>query len=150
MACCLTAPSHYLNQCRLIISEVQKQTTEVNSQDTPQPSISKISWKITQSKTPFQSHMGQWINMWRMVVIISFSNGLLPTWYQLKPISLNTNWTLNSKIQLNWINYFLSAKHNWKYDVACGMDELYYLALRVKAMLFLNISAYSTWCTDDR
>ena len=30
MACCLTAPSHYLNQCWLIISEVQWQSPEGN------------------------------------------------------------------------------------------------------------------------
>ena len=30
MACCLTAPSHYLNQCWLIISEVQRQSPEGN------------------------------------------------------------------------------------------------------------------------
>ena len=30
MACCLTAPSHYLNQCWLIISEVQWQSYEGN------------------------------------------------------------------------------------------------------------------------
>ena len=28
MACCLTAPSHYLNQCWLIISEVQRHSPE--------------------------------------------------------------------------------------------------------------------------
>ena len=30
MACCLTAPSHYLNQCRLIFSEVQWHSYKVN------------------------------------------------------------------------------------------------------------------------
>ena len=30
MACCLTAPSHYLNQCRLVISEVQRESPECN------------------------------------------------------------------------------------------------------------------------
>ena len=30
MACCLTAPSHYLNQCWLIISEVQSNTPGAN------------------------------------------------------------------------------------------------------------------------
>ena len=30
MACCLTAPSHYLNQCWLIISEVQRHSSEDN------------------------------------------------------------------------------------------------------------------------
>ena len=41
MACCLTAPSHYLNQCWLILSKVQKYSLEVH------PSITKVSLKIT-------------------------------------------------------------------------------------------------------
>ena len=45
MACCLTAPSHYLNQCWLIISEVQWY-----SQEMPQPAITKIYSKITYLK----------------------------------------------------------------------------------------------------
>ena len=47
MACCLTAPSHYLNQCWLIISEVQRQSTEGNFTKLPQPSITKVSLKFT-------------------------------------------------------------------------------------------------------
>ena len=43
MACCLTAPSHYLNQCWLIISEVQWRAI---SQETCQPSTIKISLEI--------------------------------------------------------------------------------------------------------
>ena len=42
MACCLTAPSHYLNQCWLILSKNQWYSSEV-----PQTSITKISLKIT-------------------------------------------------------------------------------------------------------
>ena len=44
-ACSRIAPSHYLNQCR-IISEIQWYLRG-NSQDIPHPSISKISLKIT-------------------------------------------------------------------------------------------------------
>ena len=48
MACCLTAPSHYLNQCWLIISEVQWHSYWSNfTIDMPQPSITKICMKIT-------------------------------------------------------------------------------------------------------
>ena len=44
MACCLTAPSHYLNQCWLIISEVRWQSPGDNStKSTP----AFISWKVT-------------------------------------------------------------------------------------------------------
>ena len=47
MACCLTAPSHYLNQCRLIISEVQWHSYQGNFTKMSQPSITKIFLKIT-------------------------------------------------------------------------------------------------------
>ena len=43
MACCLTAPSHYMNQCWLIISGIHLRTI---SQEIPQPSITRISLKI--------------------------------------------------------------------------------------------------------
>ena len=46
MACCLTAPSHHLNQCRLIISEVQCQSHDVNFTKIPMPSATEISLKI--------------------------------------------------------------------------------------------------------
>ena len=47
MACCLTAPSHYLNQCWLIISKVHWHSSEAISQEIPQSSITKLSLKIT-------------------------------------------------------------------------------------------------------
>ena len=47
MACCLTAPSHYLNPCWLISSESNDIHIRAISQDMPQPSIIKICLKIT-------------------------------------------------------------------------------------------------------
>ena len=61
MAWCLTAPSHYLNQCWLIISEVQWQLYEgnfardastINHQNLSENYISKISFKFPR---------GQWV-----------------------------------------------------------------------------------------
>ena len=48
MACCLTAPSHYLNQCWLIISKVRWHSSKGKfiRQEIPQPSITEIIWKI--------------------------------------------------------------------------------------------------------
>ena len=45
MTCCLTAPSHYLNQCWLIISKVEWHLM-ASSQEMPQPSITEIICKI--------------------------------------------------------------------------------------------------------
>ena len=43
IACCLMAPSHYLNQCWLVISKVD---LRASSQEMTQPSITKIIWKM--------------------------------------------------------------------------------------------------------
>ena len=51
MACCLTAPSHYLNQYWLVICKVQWHSFEGNfTREIPQPSITKIGLKITHPK----------------------------------------------------------------------------------------------------
>ena len=59
MACCLTAPSHYLNQCWLIISKVQRHSSEDNfTIDTS--SINH--WNYLENylpKIPFKSPRGQ-------------------------------------------------------------------------------------------
>ena len=47
MACCLTAPSHYLNQCWLIISGIHLRAI---LQEIPEPSVTEISLKITYLK----------------------------------------------------------------------------------------------------
>ena len=47
---CLTAPSHYLNQCWLIISEVKWHSYYRNFSRDAQPSITKICMKITYIK----------------------------------------------------------------------------------------------------
>ena len=47
MAHCLTAPSHYLNQCWLIISKAQYHSSEGNStKDTSAIKHKKIAWKL--------------------------------------------------------------------------------------------------------
>ena len=47
MACCLTAPSHNLTICWLITSESSDHQLRAISQGMPQPSITKVSLKIT-------------------------------------------------------------------------------------------------------
>ena len=47
MACCLMAPSHYLTQCWLIIRKFSDHQLRAISQEMPQPSITKVSLKIT-------------------------------------------------------------------------------------------------------
>ena len=47
LACCLTAPSHYLNQFWLTISKVHWHSFEWILQEILQLSITKVSWTIT-------------------------------------------------------------------------------------------------------
>ena len=67
MACCLTAPSHYLNQCWLIISKVlwlscegnfTRDTSIINHYDPFENKKSQISFKFPR---------GQWVEMWSML-----------------------------------------------------------------------------------
>ena len=69
MACCLTAPSHYLNQCWLIISEVLWYSHEnrftVKAQEIyPWYEFENYLFKITAS-----SPRGQWVNVVRWVYL---------------------------------------------------------------------------------
>ena len=50
MACCLTAPSHYLNQSWLIINGIQWHTFDSKFTEITQPSITKINFKVTHVK----------------------------------------------------------------------------------------------------
>ena len=50
MACCLTAPSHYLNQCWTIISKVQWHSSECYFTRDTSTSVTKIILKITYLK----------------------------------------------------------------------------------------------------
>ena len=69
MACCLTAPSHYLNHCWLIISKVQWHSI---SQEMPQPLITEICSKITclkcHSNFPGANELTIWGGVWCGVV----------------------------------------------------------------------------------
>ena len=70
MACCLTAPSHYLNQCWLIISKVEwhsskgkftRGTSDINPCNYPENEVPKISFKFPR---------GQWVNSSRLSELI--------------------------------------------------------------------------------
>ena len=64
MACCLTAPSHYLNQCWLVISGVHWDSSEGNfRKDTSALShYIKMSLKIAYINFFYKSPSGQWVN----------------------------------------------------------------------------------------
>ena len=62
MACCLTAPSHYLNQCWIIISGVKWRSSEVNLIWIAEKSNSWSEFKICSFKIIPISPRAQWVN----------------------------------------------------------------------------------------
>ena len=62
MACCLTAPSHYLNQCWLIISKVLWHSSEGNFVKIPQPPFTEVSLKNYLPIIKLKAPRGQWVN----------------------------------------------------------------------------------------
>ena len=70
MACCLSAPNHYLNQCWLIIIKVQWHSSEPNfTRDTSATNH----WNKLEnylSKISFKSPRGQWVNLIGMVLAL--------------------------------------------------------------------------------
>ena len=80
IACCLTAPSHYLNQCWLIISKIQWHSSQgnftryilaINHICLLENYLSKISVK---------SPRGQWVNIDRYEAILGWVDGALGGW----------------------------------------------------------------------
>ena len=67
MACCLTAPSHYLNQCWIIISKVQWHSSECNFRRDASAINHKYQLENHLSKISLKSLRGQWVNekFWR-------------------------------------------------------------------------------------
>ena len=63
MACCLTAPSHYLNQCWLIISKVQWQSPEGNLTRDASAINYYNQLENYLPKISFKSPRGQWVNV---------------------------------------------------------------------------------------
>ena len=63
MACCLTAPSHYLNQCWLIIRGVLWHTSESSFAGIAQGIDSGYEFEKDILKNIFKSPRGQWVNM---------------------------------------------------------------------------------------
>ena len=63
MAWCLTAPSHYLNQCWLLISEVLWHTLDSKFKGVPKLLFGITSLKIILSKSLSHFPGGQWIKL---------------------------------------------------------------------------------------
>ena len=78
MACCLTAPSHHLNQCWLIISKVRWHSVESNltRQEIVHSSITRISVKIILSIF-FKSRRSQWVKRYLLWLYAKIAAGYI-------------------------------------------------------------------------
>ena len=76
MACCLTAPSHYLNQCWLITRGVLWHTSESSFAGIAQGIDSGYEFEKDILKNIFKSPRGQWVNSFMSHVAIYISNVL--------------------------------------------------------------------------
>ena len=72
MACCLTAPSHYLNQCWLIIRGVLWHTSESSFAGIAQGIDSGYEFEKDILKNIFKSPRGQWVNASTAVCVYSW------------------------------------------------------------------------------
>ena len=74
MACCLTAPSHYLNQCWLIIRGVLWHTSESSFAGIAQGIDSGYEFEKDILKNIFKSPRGQWVNCTKGQPRVQLSN----------------------------------------------------------------------------
>ena len=101
MACCLTAPSHCLNQCWLIISKVLWHSSEGiimrRSEDTNQQNkIENYIFRIA-----FRSPKGQWVKMYQAECMCTIISTLLKAGHFLhatKALNLSTNHLIFHKV----------------------------------------------------
>ena len=119
MACCLSAPSHYLNQCWLIISKVLWHSSEdIIIQDLKIP-ISKTRLKHTFSKSHYDLPGANELMYYSMCVSIAmdawpimgiwalvYCNVLATSYVALMPISL----VILLIIQMWWKHHFAAVK----------------------------------------
>ena len=108
MACCLTAPSHYLNQCWLIIRGVLWHTSESSFAGIAQGIDSGYEFEKDILKNIFKSPRGQWVKA---------APGMQPNKKNCIPFTLNFVSGLHKhKCCCNFITYsmqyFKSLWHN--------------------------------------
>ena len=99
MACCLTAPSHNLNQCWLIISKVWWHSSEA----IPQPPFTKFSLKITYLKLNWNLPGANELTHWPLgnVAAISHFQTLIKDRY-LEHFMWNCPWVNATNLTDDW------------------------------------------------
>ena len=82
MACCLTAPSHYLNQCWRMISEILWHSPDNNFTENTQEIYCWNEFEIYQFKT-VKSPRCQWVNSYHAEYIVEIIKMCLHFWWFL-------------------------------------------------------------------
>ena len=101
MACCLTAPSHYLNQCWLIISKVQWHSSEDNFTKDASGTITEISLKNSLSKISFKSPRGQWVKRSHHYgIFMGCHHGIGRTQYWYRAVTCNITVAIVKTIEI--------------------------------------------------
>ena len=153
MACCQMAPSHYLNQCWLIINEVLGQSKEML-----QISILDMS--------PRASELNHWGRVTHIYVskltIIGWDNGLSPgrcqaiTWTNAGLLLIGKFGTNFSEIRIKIQNFSFTKMHlkisSVKWQPFCpGVNELTDQGLMAPQILLIIISCKqaAAWTTSD-
>ena len=110
MVCCLTAPSHYLNQCYiwLIISEVQGHSYQGISQAMLLPSI---------TKNPFENYISE--------ISFKFPRGQCVKTLTCRP-GRNLNPYFNHVMHVHWYQSGIPLQGDWDYTELDRMHEKYF------------------------
>ena len=106
MACCLTAPSHYLNQCWLIIRGVLWHTSESSFAGIAQGIDSGYEFEKDILKNIFKSPRGQWVKVHVVTPIIELSLSYKPIdVFSQCNLNIKTSWDLkisNPTMRQSW------------------------------------------------
>ena len=121
MACCLTAPSHYLNQCWLIISKVWWHSFEGNF-TAGISAINHCNWlEKHSSKISLKSPRPQWVK----------SPGHQQAWYcQYRIVNMQDCSIVN-------LFFFCWTKYKISYDTKCEYITIFKSIQHVKKSIFL-------------
>ena len=125
MACCLMAPSHYLNQCWQIISEVQWHSYQGDFTSDASTISHRNPFENYLSKILSKSPRGQWVKVNTMTKMAWWSkqHGHQDAWYWLLP-------------GIMWVHVFLSWNPRmWHQSISSQTWHENYMAVK-----FININ----------
>ena len=105
MACCLMAPSHYLNQCWLMTKEVLWHSLDSNFTENTSDIYHWNEFEIYQFETVVKSHRGQWVKISRSgqkAAIFQMTVSETNSWKKLFSILIHLSLNFDLKDQLTF------------------------------------------------